>query len=184
MEHFYGTVEGWFNFREVYDRAVREAHEGAVFVEIGTWYGRSAAYMAVEIANSGKRIDFYCVDTWAGSVDSPWMAQHLAGKGGSAFPAFRENMKRGGVWHLVKTVRKPSVQAAELFEDESLDFVMVDGAHDYESVRDDVRAWLPKVKPNGLIAGDDANWPGVLIGVHETIPASEVTLVNGGLNWW
>jgi len=184
MEHFYETVDGWFNFREIYANAVRQARDGAVFVEIGSWYGRSAAFMAVEIANSGKAIEFYCVDTWKGGVDLPWMAAHLAPKGGSAFPFFRENMQRGGVWDRIKPIEESSVEAAQLFARESVDFIMVDGAHDYASVRADVRAWLPKLKPNGLIAGDDADWPGVLIGVHESIPFSEVNITNGRANWW
>jgi SAM-dependent methyltransferase len=184
MDHFYQTIDGWFNFQEIYDDALREARSGAVFVEVGSWYGRSAAYMAVEIANSGKQIDFYCVDTWRGSEDLPWMANHLATRGGSAFPFFRENMQGGGVWSLIKTIQQPSARAANSFEDESLDFVMIDGAHDYASVRDDVRAWLRKVKPGGVIAGDDAGWPGVLIGVHETIPLSGIVISNSGANWW
>jgi SAM-dependent methyltransferase len=184
MDHFYQRIDGWFNFQEIYDNALREARSGAVFVEVGSWYGRSAAYLAVEIANSGKQIAFYCVDTWNGSDDLPWMAKELATKGGSAFPFFQENMQGGGVWNLIKTIRQPSVEAASSFEDESLDFVMIDGAHDYASVRDDLRAWLGKVKPGGVIAGDDANWPGVLIGVHETIPLSEITISNFGANWW
>ena len=111
------------------------------------------------------------------------MAEHLAEKGGSAFPFFRENMQRGGVGHLIQPMEMPSVEAARRFPDESLDFVMIDGAHDYKSVRADVRAWFPKVKRGGLLAGDDADWPEVLISVHETIPQSELTISNGGANW-
>lgn len=183
MNHFYESIDGWFNFREVYDQALREVKDGGVIVEVGSWYGRSAAYMAVEIARSGKKIDFWCVDTWQGSIDSPWMAEHLAGRGGSALPFFCENLRRGGVSDLVKPMALPSVLAAKKFEEKSIDFVMIDAAHDYASVRADVRAWLPKLKPGALMAGDDANWPGVLIGVHETIPMSELTLVNDGANW-
>jgi hypothetical protein len=183
MEHFYQAVDGWFNFREIYDNAIREARDGTIMVEIGSWYGRSAAYLAVEIANSGMQIDFYCVDTWTGSADLPWMAEHLARRGHSAFPFFRENMQRGGVWKFIKTISQPSVQAATLFDCASVDFVMVDGAHDYANVRNDVRAWLPKLKLNGLMAGDDADWPGVLIGAHETIPCSEINIANNGANW-
>jgi hypothetical protein len=181
--HFYTSVDGWFNFKDIYDAVITDARDGAAFAEVGSWYGRSAAYMAVEIANSGKKIDFFCIDTWRGSDDLPWMAEHLAGKGGSAFPFFRENMQRGGVWHLIQPMEMPSVEAARRFPDESLDFVMIDGAHDYKSVCADVRAWLPKVKRGGLLAGDDANWPEVLIGVYETIPQSELTISNGGSNW-
>jgi SAM-dependent methyltransferase len=184
MKHFYEGVDGWFNFKEVYDMALLEAREGAVFVEVGSWYGRSAAYMAVEIANSGKQIDFYCVDTWTGSSDLPWMATHLAPMGGSALPFFKENMQRGGVLDLIRIIPQDSVSAAALFQRGSVDFVMIDGAHDYASVRQDVRAWITTLKPGGLMAGDDANWPGVLIGVHETIPFSEVQVANDGANWW
>jgi predicted O-methyltransferase YrrM len=181
--HFYESIDGWFNFRAVYDQAIREAKDGDVMVELGSWYGRSAAYMAVEIAKSGRKVDFYCVDTWQGSADSPWMAAHLADRGGSAFPFFRENLERGGVWDLVKPLQLPSCAAADRFAVESVDFIMIDAAHDYSSVRQDVRAWLPKLRTGGVMAGDDANWPGVLIGVHETIPMSELMLVNDGTNW-
>jgi SAM-dependent methyltransferase len=183
VEHFYQSIDGWFNFKDIYDAAIREAREGAVFVELGSWYGRSAAYLAVEIANSGKRIDFYCVDTWKGSVDLPWWSAHVASAGGSILPFFRENMQRGGVWHLIRPLEMPSSAAAGYFAAGSIDFIMIDGSHDYASVREDVRLWLPKLKPNGLIAGDDAGWPGVLIGVHETIPQTEIQLANHGANW-
>ena len=41
----------------------------------------------------------------------------------------------------------------------SVDFVFVDGAHDYEGVRDDIRYWLPTVKPGGIIAFHDYGTP-------------------------
>lgn len=54
-----------------------------------------------------------------------------------------------------KLLRMPSVEAAALFEDGGVDFVYVDGAHDYESVRADLQAWWPKINEIGLIAGHD-----------------------------
>jgi SAM-dependent methyltransferase len=183
VEHFYESIEGWLNFRAIYDQAIREAIDDAVFVEVGSWYGRSAAYLAVEIANAGKRIDFYCVDTWHGSLESPPADANLDSPNGATFPIFEQNLRRGGVWKLVRAIQKPSVVAADDFLAESIDFIMIDGAHDYASVRQDIRAWLPKLKAGGLMAGDDAGWPGVLIAVHETIPMSEITIVNNGANW-
>ncbi len=52
-------------------------------------------------------------------------------------------------------VRKTSVAAAPDFPDRSLDFVYLDGNHRYESVREDIEAWYPKVKDGGLLAGHD-----------------------------
>ena len=51
--------------------------------------------------------------------------------------------------------RKLSWEAAELFDDESVDYVMIDAGHDYESVKKDINAWWPKVKKGGIIGGDD-----------------------------
>jgi len=48
-----------------------------------------------------------------------------------------------------------SVEAAKLVEDESLDFVFIDGNHFYEYVRDDIRAWYPKVRLGGILSGHD-----------------------------
>src|SRR2546426_1017173 len=155
MEHFYQQIDGWFNFKEIYDAAISEAEDRAVFVEVGSWYGRSAAYMAVEIARSGKQIRLCCADTWTGSTDLPWMAAELSQKGGSGLPFFEENMRRGGVLHRIEIMPLHSVAAASHFAPESIDFVMINAAHDFPSVRDDVKAWLPKVKPGGVMAGDD-----------------------------
>jgi len=68
MNHFFDDIQGWFNFTRPYREAVLSAPKnGAVFVEIGCWKGRSSAYLGVEIVNSGKDIQLYCVDHWKGS---------------------------------------------------------------------------------------------------------------------
>ena len=52
-------------------------------------------------------------------------------------------------------IKDYSVEAAKDIPDESLDFVYIDGAHDYDNVKADIKAWAPKVKIGGIIAGDD-----------------------------
>ena len=38
-------------------------------MEVGSFLGKSAVFMAVEIINSGKRIKFDCIDHWKGSEE-------------------------------------------------------------------------------------------------------------------
>lgn len=65
-----------------------------------------------------------------------------------------------------------SVEASRLFAEESLDFVYIDGNHLYEAVKEDIQAWLPKVKKGLIIAGHDYQhkWaPGVKPAVLEML---------------
>jgi hypothetical protein len=52
-------------------------------------------------------------------------------------------------------IRKPSVLASSDFEDGSLDCIFIDGDHRYHAVMEDLKSWFPKLKPGGLILGDD-----------------------------
>lgn len=52
-------------------------------------------------------------------------------------------------------IRKTSVEAAKDFPDGSLDAVYIDAEHDEDSVREDIRAWRPKIKPGGFLVGHD-----------------------------
>jgi hypothetical protein len=68
-----------------------------------------------------------------------------------------------------------SLDAVKKFRDESLDFVFIDASHEYEDVKKDIEAWLPKVKPGGILAGhdyhgDENDWfPGVKQAVNESL---------------
>lgn len=150
MEHFYEKIQGWFQCQPLYKRMVEEAKDGAVFVEVGVWKGRSAAYMGVEILNSKKKIDFYAVDHFQGSPEhqeSPYV------KGQTLKEVCYQNL--APVMNVIKMLPVPSLTAAALFEDNSIDFVYIDGAHEEEPLTADITAWFPKVKAGGIIAGDD-----------------------------
>jgi predicted O-methyltransferase YrrM len=66
---------------------------------------------------------------------------------------------------------------AAAYDDGSLDFVMIDGDHSYESVRKDIQAWRPKVSPGGILAGHDyvvAEWSGVIEAVNAECERYEI----------
>jgi hypothetical protein len=48
-----------------------------------------------------------------------------------------------------------SHEAAPLFPDGSLDFVYLDGNHQYEGITQDLALWWPKVRAPGILAGHD-----------------------------
>jgi len=54
-----------------------------------------------------------------------------------------------------KIIRKTSMGGAEDFENESLDFVYIDGNHGLKYVVEDLWEWSKKVRSGGIIAGHD-----------------------------
>ena len=47
------------------------------------------------------------------------------------------------------------MQAVKDFEDESLDFVYIDGHHGFKYVTEDIFEWSKKIKKGGVISGHD-----------------------------
>jgi GR25 family glycosyltransferase involved in LPS biosynthesis/cephalosporin hydroxylase len=165
-------VQGWFDFDLIYDEQLTSFGDNpAVVVEVGSWLGRSTAFMAEEIKRRLKtNVKFYAVDTWRGTANEPDMAAMIAAHDGDLYPAFLRNMSRCGVLDYVTPIRKTSVEAAQDFKDGSIDFLFLDAAHDYESVLADLKAWYPKMHYHRCIAGHDIDRPGVRQAVEEMFP--------------
>ncbi|MFA5379325.1 MAG: class I SAM-dependent methyltransferase [Dehalococcoidia bacterium] len=177
MKKWY-EIPGWFDFQDIYSRVIDEFHHsGGVFVEVGSWLGRSSAYFAEHVYRSADfftkqyygdsfpLLKLHCVDTWEGSEEHKlYVAQH------DVYAEFCENV---GGWierGLIVPVRKPSVEAARDYGDGSLVGVFIDASHEYEDVLADIRAWWPKVMQGGYFGGHDINWPGVARAVQESFP--------------
>jgi predicted O-methyltransferase YrrM len=52
-------------------------------------------------------------------------------------------------------LKMTSDEAADLFENESLDFIFIDGLHSFEQVKKDCENYYPKLKNGGLFSGHD-----------------------------
>ncbi len=180
MNHYYQNIgEDWFNFQNIYKMAV-ENFDHAKFIEIGSWKGRSACFMGVEILNSKKSIDFYCVDTWSGSEEHKDMDII---KNDLLYNEFLKNIEP--ISSVIKPIRKTSEEASKDFEDESLDFIFIDAGHDYESVKEDIQLWFPKLKKGGIFAGHDyhPSWQGVVQAVDEWSLFKNKRIFTTGTSW-
>lgn len=170
MNHFYNKIPGYFNYLNVYQKVIKEVPDNAHFVEIGVWQGKSVCCLAVEIIKSGKTIQVDAIDTFEGSPNEPKIQQdlrELEEKGKTLKQCFLENIEP--VKHIVTPIQSDSVKAAELYKNNSIDFVFIDGSHIYENVRNDILAWLPKIKSGGYIGGHDLDGPEEFNGVRQAV---------------
>lgn len=54
-----------------------------------------------------------------------------------------------------KVLRTTSMDASLQVADHSVDFVYIDAVHIYRFVKEDIEAWKYKLRPGGILAGDD-----------------------------
>jgi predicted O-methyltransferase YrrM len=145
-------IDGWFSEDEGrwYARFAR-ALRGGVFVEVGSWKGRSTSFVGPVCNANGTRL--VCVDHWGGSRDV------LAGRYAAALAiedveaTFRANMQALGI--VVEVIAAPSAIAARQFAPQSIDRVFLDASHDRASVEEDLRVWSERLAPGGILAGHD-----------------------------
>lgn len=151
-------------FEKFYSEMVNRFPTGSRFCEVGTYSGMSAAYLAVEMINAGKTFDLTFVDSFT-FIDEV--------TGLNIMDQFIKNMEP--IDCNVTIIKEQSWAAADMFEDGTVDFLMLDADHIYESVKKDILSWLPKIKKGGIISGHDycdPRWwdndhPGVAKIVHE-----------------
>ncbi len=172
MNHFYKTIQNWFDYESVYDMIVKNAEENSHFVEIGVWKGGSTSYMGVEIVNSNKKIKFDAIDTFEGSKE------HGEVKG--LYEEAKENLKPLLDLGIVNLIRGKSLDIVNTYSDSSLDFCFIDGSHEYEDVKRDIMAYLPKMKSGSILAGHDYDvaWSGVIRAVDEVLGKENISTIK------
>jgi hypothetical protein len=167
IDHYYHSLEGWFNMEEQYLELLDATPEGGVFVELGCYKGKSTSFIGVEIHKQKRDINFFAVDSFQGATNSTDENEVKAYNGISDIEeTYLENIAPIG--NKIQTIKSLSHEAADYFDDGSVSNLFIDAGHSYEAVKADIEAWLPKMKPNGIMAGHDFNaWDGVNKAVKE-----------------
>jgi predicted O-methyltransferase YrrM len=111
-------------------------------VEIGCWRGDFAKIMAQNMPG----VDLTEIDPWSGYK---WHSQEEQEK---YYQAAVDNLKP---FPNVKIMRTTSMDALSSFADGSLDFVNIDGNHDFDYAITDLIFWTKKVRSGGLILVHD-----------------------------
>lgn len=181
MEHFFEKIEGWSSYKDqgclinLVLYSLKNKNNLRI-AEIGVYKGRCTAMWNVELINKKIDYEYYAIDNFEGSYEHKvW---------GNA-PKYEEALNNlSPVIDRIKLMTSDSIEASMKFEDEYFDIIYIDASHDYESVKKDILSWLPKLKKNGIICGDDYSiyFPGVVQAVNEVFP-DKVNLI-GDQQWW
>ena len=170
-------LQGWGSTEPIFRTLLAEIRPKLI-VEVGSWKGASAIHMAAlckELGIAGTEI--VCIDTWLGNWQN-WSRKSGTGSREDLrlvngmpmlYFQFLSNVKSQGHADIITPLPLTGVAGARLFHDFDLrpELVYLDGDHEYESALFDLRGWLDRLAGNGVLLGDDYNWPGVRRAVEE-----------------
>jgi len=122
-------------------------------VEIGCYRGEST--MIINSCFSNATIN--CVDPWV-QYREEGSTYDLEEQANELILAEQEFDSNIAPLTNIKKNKMSSLDFARTVGNESLDLVYIDGDHSYAAVKNDVIAWMPKVKVGGVIAGHDFGW--------------------------
>jgi hypothetical protein len=129
--------------------------------ELGVWYGETFKYL---IKNCPS-LTLFGVDLYEQQSDNDGPQKYYPGEDGHKWEHekyYKDVLKFCESSNGRATIYKgKTTDAANLIEDESLDFVFIDADHSFKGVDEDILYWAPKVRQGGYIIGHDIHWPTV-----------------------
>ena len=120
-------------------------------VEVGVWKGEFSDFLL----SKWKGEKLYSIDPWKNFSSDEYIDEMNIRQ--DEFDKIHNDVVALLSKHANRSdiIRNVSVKAASTFKDNTLDFVYLDGRHDYEGIKEDLESWHPKVKPGGLFCGHD-----------------------------
>jgi hypothetical protein len=159
-------MKGFFKGREL------------IGVEVGTYDGENAEYM-FENLNIKK---LYLIDPYEEYPDYLISEKHQNQKRLSQVKEIAEKRLRKYKDKII-WIRKYSDDAIKNIP-ENVDFVYIDGNHEYEYARRDMSNYYKQVKSGGILAGHDIYGQGVSKAFCEFISKINVQPHINSMDWW
>lgn len=134
--------------------------ENLVGIEIGVLKGENIVMLLEELPNIAKIIG---IDPFVEHTDQNTTRSQEDMDKYAKIAA--ENLKPHKKRYV--PIKKSSADAAADIDDESVDFVLLDGDHSYEGIKADLTAYYPKLKKGGHMFIHDCYSQDVLQAIHE-----------------
>ncbi len=171
----YGRIESNISGRGLLP-FIQELSGDLVGCEIGVCHGFTSEYF---LKNTPTIKKLYVVDNYPSFID--WDGTRITVERQEVTKRLcKSRLEKFG--DKVTFAYEHSANFAQTLEDDSLDFVFVDGDHSYEATLADIQSYWPKVKKGGLFAGHDINLTSVDAAVKEFFKETPVKIVEN--NAW
>ena len=141
----------------------------AMAVEIGAYAGEGT----LTLSNYFNLV--IAVDPWLNGYDK----NDLASEQVSMDIVFKKFIEKISNIKNIKYIPAFSKNAIKFFNDQSIDFLYIDGDYRYEAVINDIALWTKKIKKNGIISGHDFSFKSVNEAIKHFFPNKKIELFDG-----
>lgn len=134
--------------------------ENLIGCELGVARGNNLRYI-LDLTPVNRYV--YAIDPWVPYEDwNGFVTDTVIG-------SFKDEALKNLLPHdeKIKMLEMDSKAALEFIKDDELDWIFIDGAHDYNSVLFDCTHYWTKVRAGGLFSGHDYQLPNVKKAVHD-----------------
>lgn len=143
-------------------------------VEIGSWQGRSTAFLAQACEDTDNGV-VHAIDTFKGNPGNEQAYRVGEADLSDLESNFRRNMADAGLAHRVVVHAKTSVEAAREVRAHVgvARLICIDAEHTYMAVKADLEQYADLLAPGGLFVFDDysRSFPGVAQAIREHVTA-------------
>lgn len=132
-------------------------------VELGSFKGRSTAHLALG-SHRGNRAEVHAFDPFedAPEIDpnylttAPTVREY---REPTTRETFENHMKVTGAQAYVTAHQQTATDGAKSWKGQNVGLLFHDALHDYDSVFEDLKAWLPKMAKNAVVVLHDVGDP-------------------------
>lgn len=142
--------------------------KNSIVAEVGVAFGE----FSTVILNNCSPIKFYAIDMFSDKTKGFWGGNQFESENTTHFEWYKRKFKNYINKNVLEMRKGISWECLDTFSDNYFDYVYVDAAHDYESVKKDIQILKRVVKNKGIIQFNDyvhIDWSGVIPAVHELI---------------
>jgi len=187
-------MHGWNGNLPFFETIITETRPTTI-IEIGSFLGKSATNMGRITKKLGIDTAILCIDTWLGS-DEHWRTDGCNmlnwwdnfSRGTSVmYDQFIINIILAGLDDRVFPLPNTSTTIYKMlkWKQVTADLIYVDGSHDKEDVKKDIRMYWEILNPGGTMFGDDyIAWKDVRDAVNESSVSMGVPVVVREQPFW
>lgn len=165
LESVINNIPGWCTVEKaniLFDTVIKS--DSQLTVELGVFGGRSLSAFAM--AHKQKKSGFVIgIDAWKAQVaiegtNSPLNDEYWKNTVNykDIYNACQNMIYFNHLEDYCDTLRMRSQNASVLFQKNTIDIIHQDSGHNVETITDELKLWIPKLKIGGYWIADDTDW--------------------------